>query len=712
MALAQRVDRAPGLLLQQMRVRRRKDEHRRLTNPAEFACWCQAAGRLESGTTQLLDPDLLAVPQRVVHQQLLLLGAGVCAVQRFGHELLDQRATPRCPGHGLALQESRAYRLGLLLLALELELARFLRPLFTGRNRAGPGPCLAGLEPQQAKQRVACVGLDDGQALDRARHRHVQRVDVELVELERLVTLVGGAPVVELVAQQVLGTDALADLGVGRALARDQPQQQHMRVLQPLGLVHRENQRGAQLCPSRRLVLVAQHDHRMTRRPSGAGIELLERCFLGTDQTDLTGLARAALDQKIALAVDRAEARLLDLEQRVGQLGHRPGVAEIGPQHLQRLALRGVAGQALPEQRAHRGPGEEVWVHDLVGVPAQQELPWRLQASQHQRELHTGQVLHLVDHNEVVTGLGQGPPVVRNQVEVEQPGIDQPLPVAAEQAVRGLPRGRRQQALARPECKVVGQAQWTRGLGADHAAKLLEQRMGVDLAQRLGGNPVPVEPATEGVEVKLAASRDAQRLEKLAVAQELGLLLRVFVAQRAVQRTRRLRQEGRLGDVEHPASRLAQLGQGHRGLARAGRAHQHHWRGQPAHGFLCIVEDDGLVQQFELVAAGMQPAQRRGIGLGRARCRDRRFAVDLGLVHRRATQEARLVVSVVLDHLQRQAHRLAAVTGKLQQQAVAVVELGAVVSALVQLLDVWALEVIGLYRRLHLGKRRLDAPQV
>ena len=136
-------------------------------------------------------------------------------------------------------------------------------------------------------------------------------------------------------------------------------------------------------------------------------------------------------------------------------------------------------------------------MHDLVGVAAQQELAGRLQAGQHQGQLHGGEVLHLVDDDEVVGGLRQRPPLVGDQVQVEQAGLGQPLPVAAEQGMRRFARGRRQQALALAERQVVGQAQRPGGLRADDAAELLEQGMGIEVAERLGGGAMAVEPAAE-----------------------------------------------------------------------------------------------------------------------------------------------------------------------------------------------------------------------
>ena len=47
------------------------------------------------------------------------------------------------------------------------------------------------------------IGLDDRQSLDGAGHRDIRRVDVELVDLERLVGLVLGEAIVELLAFEI-----------------------------------------------------------------------------------------------------------------------------------------------------------------------------------------------------------------------------------------------------------------------------------------------------------------------------------------------------------------------------------------------------------------------------------------------------------------------------------------------------------------------------
>ena len=74
------------------------------------------------------------------------------------------------------------------------------------------------------------------------------------------------------------------------------------------------------------------------------------------------------------------------------------------------------------------------------------------------------------------------------------------------------------------------QAQRPCGLGTDDAAELLEQGVGIDVAEGPGGVTVPIEPAAKGVEADLSALRHLQRFKELAVAQRTGFLCRVVVA--------------------------------------------------------------------------------------------------------------------------------------------------------------------------------------
>jgi hypothetical protein len=184
-------------------------------------------------------------------------------------------------------------------------------------------------------------------------------------------------------------------------------------------------------------------------------------------------------------------------------------------------------------------------VHDLVGIATQHELPRLLQAGQRLGKLHVGKVLHLVDDDEVVLRLRQGPPLMRDEVQVEQTRLGQPLPVALEQRMGRLASRAGQQGLTWPQGQVGGQVQRAGRAGTEHTAEFLEQRVGVQLTERAAKRlAMPLEPAAEGRKCHLAADWDVQRLDELAVAQEFGLLRRVLVAVGAVLRARRLREIG------------------------------------------------------------------------------------------------------------------------------------------------------------------------
>ena len=168
-------------------------------------------------------------------------------------------------------------------------------------------------------------------------------------------------------------------------------------------------------------------------------------------------------------------------------------------------------------------------------------------------------------------------------------------------------------------------------------------------------------PGGEHGERHLAARRHTQRLLQLAKAQEVDVLLRILEAQRGVQHAGALGEVGRQRDVQHPTLRLAQPRQRDRSLARASGTDDHQRCRMPEGLVLCVVEDDGLVEQFKVCAARAQPAQgRRVMGQRWRRRVCGRVTLDAGFVHRGTTQEARALVRMVLDHLERQADGLCA----------------------------------------------------
>ena len=296
----------------------------------------------------------------------------------------------------------------------------------------------------------------------------------------------------------------------------------------------------------------------------------------------------------------------------------------------------------MPEQRAHRRPGEEIRVHDLVRIAAQQELPGLLQAGQNQRQLHIGQVLHFVDHHKVVQRLRQGAPFVSHQIQVELTALCEPTPVTREDGMRGLARRARQQRLPRAQRQVVGQRKRPMHMGADDAAKLFEQGVGIQCPECVAHTvAMALEPGPKRRKADFAPVRHAQRLDELPVTQEVGFLCCVLITMGIVHGARRLGQIGRLRHVEYPARGLAHPGQRDSRLAGAGRADHDHRGWRTPHCLLVVVKDQRFVEQVERVSGRMQPAHghRLQCRVGHCGVGQYRFGHDLGIIDDSAAQK-------------------------------------------------------------------------
>ena len=225
-----------------------------------------------------------------------------------------------------------------------------------------------------------------------------------------------------------------------------------------------------------RLVLVAQDDDGVANGRARRGVERAQDLVLALEQLRRARRAGGAPDEEIALAVDRAETRLLDPQETVSETGDGLGVAEIGLQDGDFARGGRVFGRLRrsPEQRANRSPGKEVRMHDLVRIAAKQEMILGLERIEDQRELGVGEILHFVDDDEIVARLGLRAPRVRDEVEIDEPFLFQPGPVFFEQFVHGRARvSRRVQGLPHAERLVFGLGQRPAGGRAEQAAEFL-----------------------------------------------------------------------------------------------------------------------------------------------------------------------------------------------------------------------------------------------
>jgi hypothetical protein len=273
------------------------------------------------------------------------------------------------------------------------------------------------------------------------------------------------------------------------------------------------------MLPRLGLVLVAHHQHGKLRGLANLLVEFALGGVLVGHQRDLSGVAADRLHEEVALAVDRTEAPVLDLQQLVGDARGFQPVAEIGGEHAQLLPLGEL--RVFPEQALDLAPGEEVGMHDLVRIAAEQEVAWLLQGPEDQRQLHGGDVLDFVDDHEVVARRRQRLPVLGDEIEIVEPGFGEPAAILLEQIVELVAQIDRKDRLAHAERQIVGARHDAAGAGREHAADLLEGLMAVELPERL---PHAREPAGEVAPGRLPTRWHADRFDELAVGEENRLL--------------------------------------------------------------------------------------------------------------------------------------------------------------------------------------------
>ncbi len=167
----------------------------------------------------------------------------------------------------------------------------------------------------------------------------------------------------------------------------------------------------------RRFVLRVQDDDRKTGRLACFLIEFAgDRLGVGQQQHGPRRLACAAY-QIIALTVYGAKAGVLQFEQTVGDFRDSDRVAVIIVEDPNQLG-RCLEAFLLVEKTFQRRPRKKVGMDNLVGVTTQEKLVRLTQGGENQLELDGGEVLHLVDHHEIVAWLDQGQVLVAHDVGV------------------------------------------------------------------------------------------------------------------------------------------------------------------------------------------------------------------------------------------------------------------------------------------------------
>ena len=284
-------------------------------------------------------------------------------------------------------------------------------------------------------------------------------------------------------------------------------------------LLHRENERRREVPVSVDLVLLAHDQHGELRRLPDFRIELpLHRLRVREQRRLARELTRRA-HEEIAFPVDRAEPPVLHFEQRVRNPRHLRPVAEVGGEYVQLLAPGEL--RIAPEEALDAAPGEEVRMHDLVGITAEHELIRLLQGLQHQSELGRREILHFVDDREGVAGTCERSPLVSEQARIEELGFHKPGAVLLEEVIQAIPLILRKDRLTQAQATVGLTGEDSAGLRRQHAANLLEGLVGIHSLVSL---PHTREPPGELPPRDLAAGWHPDRLHLEILVKNVDVL--------------------------------------------------------------------------------------------------------------------------------------------------------------------------------------------
>ena len=259
--------------------------------------------------------------------------------------------------------------------------------------------------------------------------------------------------------------------------------------------------------------------------------------------------------------------------------------------------------------------------------------------------------------------------------------------------------------LAYAERAVIVAREQTACAGGQHAAGRLEDLVAVELPECLSHTRKPARKVAPG---GLAARRNANRFDELAIREEQRLLTGMLEPVGVIEIAGALREVRRVRDVQRFAFGVLEFFEGQRRLAATGATNDNQRRRPAIDLLLCVVEGNRLVEEMDRRVLRMQVAH----GL----CfLHRLLDTDLGnpvFVDRRTTQEARLVVIMVGDHFEHQRADLVAVAKQRKQQPIGVVESGAVelpVAQAGQLLDLCRAKVVAGNGVMYLAVAGLDA---
>ena len=326
---------------------------------------------------------------------------------------------------------------------------------------------------------------------------------------------------------------------------------------------------------------------------------------------------------------------------------------------------------------------------DLIAVAAKQELPPVLESGDGQAQFRVGDVLDLVDDQEVILGHGLRAALPGHEVRVEEAGVRHVGAPALENPVDRAPLLAQEDRLpdAQGQILLFVHPGGTFRRAADDPLDLLEDAM--RLAQLEDGAD-PAIPRSEVGEGRLAARRHLDGLNQFNQRQEVDLLRVIGVPVGEVERSGIFDQIGRAGEIKAAAVQGLQLLQGQRGFAASRGADDDQRKRRLEDRGLGIVERERLVEHVNRSGAGVHVAKFLPVNFGR---RGRRRGIEVGLAEAAAIEEAGLRVVVIANHFEDEEKLASRVLGQLKQEAIFVVELRPVDARVLELLDLGRPEV-------------------
>ena len=231
-------------------------------------------GRFEVVSHQLVEHGLMPMDQRVLQgEQLFFL---VIAKSGLFLQRVVGCAIQHWPGHGLQLQYPAAYLIRLLLFALQLQLARLFLPLIqAGVLLFHVQVAGKAFQVQQAHQWVFQVRFDDVEVAHCPGDGHVQGVNVELVNLQRLVLLVSCPGVFQCLFFQRFRVYAGGDIAKAFLFVADEVVENDVLVLQSLGFLNREHQWCVKPLAGGRFLVRMHNQHGKAGRAGGFVVQVL-----------------------------------------------------------------------------------------------------------------------------------------------------------------------------------------------------------------------------------------------------------------------------------------------------------------------------------------------------------------------------------------------------------------------------------------------------